>query len=256
MLPPLQNIDCRKNFVKQKKKITSFLFFMSRGGDIHPLWKIKRMHRGGISPPNPNKWGGYHPLTHIRGWISPPRRGGYPPPFRELLRRWYWFSTVLLVNLSSFFFLVQKHSGICPLSYSKSVGNISCRKWTSMPWWERNWLETRSWWGCLSPPHPWIWPWASHHQLQHQSTCKTKVSIFLLSRRTQDPRRQVRRDRWPWWDQEWNAPDVILLENRERRWTRMLKGNIRPSLSAKYATLSRGLKLCEDATWRATTKGR
>ena len=38
------------------------------------------MHRGGISPPNPNKWGGYHPLTHIRGWISPPRRGGYPPP--------------------------------------------------------------------------------------------------------------------------------------------------------------------------------
>ena len=80
MLPPLQNIDCRKFFVKQKKKITSFLFFMSRGGDIHPLWKIKRMHRGGISPPNPNKWGGYHPLTHIRGWISPPRRGGYPPP--------------------------------------------------------------------------------------------------------------------------------------------------------------------------------
>ena len=47
------------------------------------------------------------------------------------------------------------------------------------------------------PASPWIWPWASHHQLQYQSTCKTKVSIFLLSRRTQDPRRQVRRDRWP-----------------------------------------------------------
>ena len=58
-----------KNISKTEKKIMHFLWKILSGGDIHPLWQIKRM-RGG---------GGYHPLTHTWGVDIPPGRD-FPPP--------------------------------------------------------------------------------------------------------------------------------------------------------------------------------
>ena len=40
-----------KSHSQNRKKDHAFFLKKCRGGDIHPLWQIKMMHEGGISPP-------------------------------------------------------------------------------------------------------------------------------------------------------------------------------------------------------------
>ena len=81
MLPGLEIMNSRVSFAKQKKKDYAFSKRNVKWGGYPPHLTNRKDEWGVISPPNPHKGGGYHPLS---GVDIPPGRD-FPPTLNSCL---------------------------------------------------------------------------------------------------------------------------------------------------------------------------